>query len=78
MFSKKTYLHALVPLNKRLTFAKESHTEKSREVRAAEMEQNALKAVIDLVEVSKLVNLPELLEHQVVKECVALFNSNST
>ena len=44
--------------------------------RAAEMEPNALKAVIDLVEVSQLVNLPELLEHLVVEECVALFNSN--
>ena len=55
--------------------------EKPREVlkaRAAEMEQSALKAVIDLVEVSQLVNLPELLKHRVVEECVALFNSNGT
>ena len=39
-------------------------TEKPREelkARTAEMEQNALKAVIDLVEVSELVNLPEVL-----------------
>lgn len=42
------------------------------------MEWSALKAVIDLVEVSQLVNLPELLEHRVVEECVALFNSNGT
>ena len=81
MFSNKTSLHACVPLNKRLTFVKESHTEKPREelkLRAAEMEQSALKAVIDLVEVSQLVNLPELLEHRIVEECVALFNSNGT
>ena len=42
------------------------------------MEQSALKAVINLVEVSELVNLPELLEHRVIEECVALFNSNGT
>ena len=81
MFSKKTSLHAHVPLNKHLTFAKESHTGKPREelkLRAAEMEQIALKVVIDLVEVSQLVNLPELLEHRVVEECVALFNSYGT
>jgi hypothetical protein len=42
------------------------------------MEQQALKAVINLVEVSQLVDLQELLEHRVVEECVALFNSNGT
>ena len=44
-------------------------------LRVAEMEQSALKAVIDLVEVSQLVNLPEL---RVIEECQALFNSNGT
>ena len=37
------------------------------------MKQRALKAVINLVEVSRLVNLHE---HRVVEECVTLFNSN--
>ena len=81
MFSKKSSIHARVPLSKRLTFNKRPCTEKPREelkARAAEMEQNALKAVIDLVEVSELVNLPELLEHRVIEECVSLFNSNAT
>jgi len=32
--------------------------------------------VIDWVEVSRLIDLHELLEHCVVEECVALFNSN--
>ena len=44
-------------------------------MRATEMEQNALRAVIDLVEDSQLVNLPELLEHHVIDECLVLFNS---
>ena len=82
VFSKNTSLHARVPLSKRMTFAKGLHTEKPKEdlkVRAAEMKQNTLKAVvIDLVEVSELVNLNELLEHRVVEECMALFNSNGT
>ena len=42
------------------------------------MEQRALKAVINLVEISQLVGLHELLDHRVVEECVALFNSNGT
>ena len=69
VFSKNTSLHARVPLNKRLTFAKEPRTEKPEEdlkARTAEMEQSALKAVTNMVEVSQLVNLPELLEHRSV------------
>ncbi|KAL8562138.1 hypothetical protein ACOMHN_041973 [Nucella lapillus] len=81
VFSKNTSLHAPVPLSRRLTFAKTPDMKNSGEVlkvKAVEMEQNALKAVIDLVDVSQLVDLPELLEHRIVEECVALFNSNGT
>lgn len=81
VFSKTISLYAPVPLSKRLTFSKRPVTEKPGEnlkARAAEMERSALKAVIDLVEVSELINLPELLEHRVVEECVALFNSTGT
>lgn len=42
------------------------------------MEQSALKTVISLVDISQLVSLPQLLEHHVVEECVALFNANGT
>ena len=81
VFSKNKSLYAPVPLSKRLTFGKEPGKEKPGEdlkVRAAEMERSTLNAVINLVEVSQLVDLPELFEHRVVKECVALFNYNST
>lgn len=81
VFSKNTSIHARVPLSKRLTFAKGHRAETVKEdlkVRAAEMERSALKAVISLVEESQLVNLPELLQHRVVEECVSLFNSNGT
>ena len=81
VFSKSASLHDRVPLSKRLTFAKGLLADKTKEnlkARTAEMEQTALKAVIDLVKVSKLVHLPELFEHRVVEECVAIFNSNAT
>jgi hypothetical protein len=82
VFSKNTSIHAHVPLSKRLTFAKEPGKEKTKgddlKARAAEMERSTFNAVIDLVEVSQLVDLPALLEHRVVDECVALFNSNGT
>ena len=81
VFSKDTSFYASVPLSKRLTFAKGADTTKPREdlkATAMEMERDALKAVINLVEVSKLVDLTELLEHRVVEECVALFNCNGT
>ena len=64
-----------------MIFVKEPGTNKSREelnATAAEMERTALKAVINLVEVSQLVDLPQLLEHRVVEGCMALFNSDGT
>ena len=73
VFSKNKSLYAPVPLSKRLTFGKEKPGEDLK-VRAAEVERSALNAVINLVEVSQLVDLPELFEHRVVKECLALFN----
>ena len=81
VFSKSASLRASVPLSKRLTFAKEPGTKKPGEeltATAAEMEQTALKAVINLVEVSQLVDLPQLVEHRVVEEYMALVNSNGT
>lgn len=81
VFSKNKSLHSPVSLSKRLTFSKQACIEKPGEelkARAAEMERSALKAVINLVEDSQLVKLPELLEHRVVEECVALFNPNGT
>jgi len=66
VFSRKLSLHEHVPLNNHLTFAKQSNNEKPREdpkMRATEMECSALRAVINLVEDSQLVNLSELLEH---------------
>jgi len=65
VFSKNTSLHAPVRLSKRLTFATAPCKETAGveyKARAGEMERSALKAVIDLVEVSQLVDLSELFE----------------
>ena len=81
VFSKTVSIHDRVPLNKRLTFAKMPATKRhstDHKAVAAEMEQRALKAVIDLVEDSKVAKLADLLQHRVIEECVALFNSNCT
>jgi len=52
--------------------------EEDLKMRATEMEQNALRAVVNLVEDGQLVNLSELLEHHVIDKCLALFNCNGT
>ena len=68
-------------LSKRLAFANMTVLEKPREdlkVKTLEMEQNALKAVINIVENSQLINLTELLQYRVVQDCMAIFNPNCT
>ena len=68
-------------MSKLLTFLKGTETTKPFEdlkVTSMEMERNALKAMINLVDVSKLVDLTELLEHRVIEEFVSLFNCNGT
>ena len=60
MFSKNTSLYASVPLSKHVTFAKAPDKKMSGQdikARAAEIEQTAIKVVIDLVEVTQFVDL---------------------
>ena len=62
VFSKVISIYAPVPLNKRLTFANIPIVEKQGEelkARASDMERSALKAVIELVEVSQLLDLAQ-------------------
>ena len=42
------------------------------------MERGALRAVIDLVDDSQVVDLTQLLEHRVIEAGVALLNTNCT
>ena len=81
VFSKNVSIHAPISLTKCLTFVKGPVTLRTGEnckARETEMEQNAFKAVIHLVEVSQLIDLHDLLEYRIVDECMALFNSNGT
>ena len=62
VFSNIISIYAPVPLNKRLTFANIPIVEKQGEelkARASDMERSALKAVIELVEVSQLLDLAQ-------------------
>ena len=80
VFSKNTSLHASVPNGWRLprNQAHWSQRRNSITATAVEMGRTALKAVINLVEISQCVDLPQLREHRVVEECMTLFNSNGT
>ena len=82
MLSKNTSLNVPVSLSKRLTYATKGPGTKKpgEELKAttAEMERIALNAAINLVEINQLVDLPQFVEHRVVEERVALFNSNGT
>ena len=42
------------------------------------MESRTLAFVVNLVDVSGLLSLPELMKHCVSEECLALFNANGT
>ena len=57
-------------MSKLLTFLKGTETKPFEDIKATamEMERNTLKAVINLVDVSKLVDLTELLEHLVIED----------
>ena len=81
IYSKNKSIHALVTKMKRKTFvntSEELHGKQDLKTKTAEMEQIALKSVIDLVERSEIVDLNDLLEHRVVEECTSIFNSNGT
>ena len=68
-------LHASVPLSKRLTIAKEPGAKKpGEELTVTEMGRTALKAVINLVEISQCVDLSQLMEHRVVEDCMTSLN----
>lgn len=80
VYSKRKSLHARIKRMNRKTFATVSTTKgsKSKHTRIAEMEQDALKSVINLVERSGVVELEELLENRVTQESTSLFNPDGT
>ena len=70
VFSKNTFLHASVPLSKRLTFAKEPGPTKSGEeltATAVEVGRTALKAVTNLFQLQRHTQV-EAKEHRVLMQ----------
>lgn len=67
--------------NKRLTFANVQVRKASGEVlkvKQGVMESRALASVVDLVDISGLLSLPEVMKHRITEECLTLFNVNGT
>ena len=81
VFSKETSIHAPVLLSKHLTFVTGQGTKylgNYLKARVALMEQSIFKAVINLVEVSQLVNLPALNNIVLLSSALTILNSNGT
>ena len=51
---------------------------KDKKMKLAEMEQNALKSVIDVVQKSEVLSLEDILKHRVTEENTALFNPDGS
>lgn len=47
-------------------------------MKQGEMESRALASVVNLVDVSGMLSLPELMKHCISEECLTLFNANGT
>ena len=47
-------------------------------MKQGEMESRGLASVVNLVDVSGLLSLPELMRHRISEECLTLFNDNGT
>ena len=47
-------------------------------MKQGEMESRALASVVNLVDVSGLLSLHELMKHRISEECLTLFNANGT
>ena len=56
----------------------EERNVKQKSVKISEMEQKALKSVIDFVERSGSIQLEELLENRVTQESTSLFNADGS
>ena len=81
IYSKEKSIHDRIKRNSRLTFAKFPLRKVSGEalkIKQGEMENRALASVVNLVDVSGLLSLPELMKHRVSEECLTLFNANGT
>ena len=81
IYSKCSSIYDTVHKNSRLTFAHDKLLKPSGETskqRVGEMERGALAAIVDLVEISNLVDLTQIMKHRITAECLPIFNANGT
>ena len=80
VYSKERSLHAKMKKMNRKTFTTYilAKDPKDKKIKIAEMEQAALKSVLDLVEKSDVRNLEQILEHRVTEESTSLYNADGT
>lgn len=81
VYSKEKSLHDRIKRSSRLTFANapvNKATGEDLKVKQGEMESRALAAVVNLVDVSNLLSLSEVMKHRLTEECLTLFNVNGT
>ena len=79
VYSKDKSIHARMKQMNRKTFANTASDVqggKDLKLKVAEMEQEPLKSVLDLVERSDIIDLANMLEHHVADEYVSIFNCN--
>ncbi|MES9882370.1 MAG: hypothetical protein ABW185_15975 [Sedimenticola sp.] len=81
VYSKDKSLHDRIQRSNRHTFANttaDKATGGDLKVKQCEMESRALTSVVNIVDVSGLVPLSEVLKHRVTDECLTLFHVNGT
>ena len=81
IYSKEKSIHDRIKRNSRLAFTEIPLRKASGEalkMKQGEMESRALASVVNLVDFSGLLSLPELMKHRISEECLTLFNANGT
>ena len=81
VYSKEKSVYDRIKRNSRLTFANvpvSKTTGENFETKQGEMESKALASLVNLVEVSGLVSLSDIMKHHLTEECQTLFNVNGT
>ena len=81
IYSKCSSIYDTVHKNSRLTFAHDKLLKPSGETskqRVGKMERGAFAVIVDLMEISKLVDLTQIMKHRITAKCLPIFNVNGT
>ncbi len=81
VYSKDKSLHDRIKRSSRLTFDNipaNKATGEDWKVKQGQTESRALAAVVNLVDISGLLSLSEVMKHRLTEECLTLFNVNGT